>query len=207
MSLNRKIKLLCITCKREDLSYKQQVEFACQGGADMIQLRDKSLSDIELYNVSMELQEICLKYNVYFTINNRIDIADISKSDGVHLGQQELPVSYARNVLGINKIVGLSASTYEQAILADKQNIDYIGYGAIFATQTKPESVTSGLQLLSKVKQSTTKPIIAIGGINENNVCDVIKAGADGVAIVSAICGASDVRKQAEKIKNLILNV
>lgn len=207
MSLNREIKLLCITCKREDLSYEQQVEFACQGGADMIQLRDKTLSDIELYNISMKLQEICLKYDVYFTVNNRIDIADISKSDGVHLGQQELPVSYARKILGVNKIVGLSASTYEQAVLADKQDIDYIGYGAIFSTKTKPESVTSGLKLLSKVKQNTIKPIVAIGGINENNVCDVIKAGADGVAVVSAICGASDVRGQAEKIKNLILKV
>lgn len=203
--LQKKIRLLCITCPRPDVSYEEQVELACLGGADMIQFRDKQMSDKDLFSMSIKLQQICSKYNVYFTVNNRIDIADISNSDGVHIGQDDLPFEYARKVLGNKKIIGLSASNYEQAINADKLDVDYIGYGAIFSTMTKPESKASGLELLSKVKQNCKKPIIAIGGINESNVCDVMKAGADGVAIVSAICGAKDIRSQAENIKSLIL--
>ena len=167
----------------------------------MIQLRDKKMSDKDLFDLSLKLQQICAKYNVYFTVNNRVDIADISNSDGVHIGQNDLPFEYARKILGSKKIIGLSACDYEQAINADKLDIDYIGYGAIFPTQTKPESKAGGLDLLSKVKQNCKKPIIAIGGINENNVCSVIKSGADGVAIVSAICGAKDIKAQAKKIK------
>jgi len=205
MVLKKNIDLLCITCLRKDISYEQQVKLACEGGADMIQFRDKNLSDNELYLISVKLLEICNKYNVYFTVNNRIDIANISNSDGVHLGQKDLPVSYARKVLGKEKIIGLSASQYERVISADKQNIDYIGYGAIFPTNSKPEANIIGLEVLSKIKQNTTKPIIAIGGITSENVSDVIKAGADGVAVISAVCGSKDIRVQAEKIKNLIL--
>ena len=203
--LQKKIRLLCITCHRTDIGYEEQVELACLGGADMIQFRDKQLSDSDLFNTSIKLKQICNKYNVYFTINNRIDIADISNSDGVHIGQNDLPFEYARKILGNEKIIGLSASNYEEAINADKLDIDYIGYGAIFSTQTKPESKASGLDILNKVKQNCKKPIIAIGGINEKNVYDVIKAGADGVAIVSAICGAKNIKAQAKKIKEIIL--
>ena len=203
--LQKKIRLLCITCHRTDIGYEEQVELACLGGADMIQFRDKQLSDSDLFNTSIKLKQICNKYNVYFTINNRIDIADISNSDGVHIGQNDLPFEYARKILGNEKIIGLSASNYEEAINTDKLDIDYIGYGAIFSTQTKPESKASGLDILNKVKQNCKKPIIAIGGINEKNVYDVIKAGADGVAIVSAICGAKNIKAQAKKIKEIIL--
>lgn len=205
--LFKNLKLLCITCPREDISYQEQVELACQGGADMIQLRDKNLSDMELFNISVKLQEICTKYNVYFTVNNRIDITDISKADGVHIGQSDLPVEYARKVVGNSKIIGLSASTYEQVINAAKQPIDYIGYGAIFATETKPESKERGLEVLSLIKEQNiiNMPIIAIGGIDKTNVADVIRAGADGVAIVRAVCGAKDIKKEAENIKQIIL--
>lgn len=205
MFLNKKRVLLCITCPRNDVSYKQQVKLACEGGADIIQFRDKCLSDNELYNLSLDLKEICYKYNVCFTVNNRIDIADISNSDGVHLGQKDLPVSYARKILGKNKIIGLSASQYEKVISADKQDIDYIGCGAIFSTNSKPEANVIGLDNLYKIKQNTTKPIIAIGGITAENVSDVIEAGVDGVAVISAVCGCNDIRTQAEKMKNLIL--
>ncbi len=203
--LQKKIRLLCITCPGTDICYEEQVELACLGGADMIQFRDKQMSDKDMFNMSLKLQQICNKYDVYFTVNNRIDIADISNSDGVHIGQNDLPFEYARKILGSKKIIGLSACDYEQAINADKLDIDYIGYGAIFPTQTKPESKAGGLDLLSKVKQNCKKPIIAIGGINENNVCSVIKSGADGVAIVSAICGAKDIKAQAKKIKEIIV--
>ncbi|MGE4384389.1 MAG: thiamine phosphate synthase [Endomicrobiaceae bacterium] len=204
--LLRKIKLLCITCPREDIFYEEQVTLACQGGADMIQLRDKKLPDMDLFNISVNLQKICKKYNVYFTVNNRIDIADIAKSDGVHIGQNDLPPEYARKLIGDSKIIGLSASTYEQVIAASDKPVDYIGYGAVFATITKPESQERGLDVLSAIKKqnSVKAPIIAIGGIDKTNVADVIRAGADGIAVVRAVCGAKDIKKEAEDIKNII---
>ncbi len=204
--LKREIKLLCITCPRDDISYEKQVELACLGGADMIQLRDKKMSDKDLLDLSLKLQQICSKYNVYFTVNNRVDIADISNSDGVHLGQTDLPVFYARKILGDNKIVGISASGYDKVIEADKLPVDYIGCGAIFPTVTKQDVNVRGLEVLKKIRTANiTKPIIAIGGIDKTNVADVIKAGADGVAVVRAVCGAQDIKKEAQEIKERIM--
>ena len=206
--LKREIKLLCITCPRDDISYEKQVELACQGGADMVQLRDKKMSDKDLFDLSVKLQQICSKHNVYFTVNNRTDIADISNSDGVHLGQTDLPAFYARKILGENKIVGISASGYDKVVEADKLPVDYIGCGAIFPTTTKPEVNVRGLEVLKKIRTANiTKPIIAIGGIDKTNVADVIKAGADGVAVVRAVCGAQDIKKEAQDIKEIILSI
>lgn len=206
--LKREIKLLCITCPRDDISYEQQVELACQGGADMIQLRDKKMSDKDLFDLSLKLQRICNKYDVLFTVNNRVDIADISNSDGVHLGQNDLPVLYARKVLGDNKIVGISASGYDKVVEASKLPVDYIGCGAIFPTTTKPEANVRGLEVLKKIKESNiSKPVIAIGGIDKTNVAEVIKAGANGVAVVRAVCGAQDIKKEAQDIKKIILGI
>ena len=204
--LKREIKLLCITCPRDDISYEQQVELACQGGADMIQLRDKKMSDKDLFELSLKLQQICSKYNVYFTVNNRIDIANISNSDGVHIGQNDLPVWYARKVLGNDKIIGISASGYDKVVEVSSLPVDYIGCGAIFPTTTKPEANVRGLEVLKKIKTlNLSKPVIAIGGIDKTNVADVIKAGADGVAVVRAVCGAQDIKKEAQEIKEIIM--
>lgn len=206
--LSKKIELLCITCPRKDVSYERQVELACLGGADMIQLRDKEMLDKDLFELSVKLQKICKSYGVYFTVNNRIDIVDISESDGVHLGQKDLPAYYARKILGSSKIVGISASGYEKVIEADKMPVDYIGCGAIFSTSTKPEATVRGTELLSKIKKrGIIKPLIAVGGINKTNVEEVIKAGADGVAVVSAVCGAKDVKKEAQIIKEIIKKI
>jgi len=203
--LLKKIKLLCITCPRQDISYQKQVELACQGGADMIQFRDKSLTDRELFNISLDLKEICKKHHVYFTINNRVDIAYAVEAHGIHVGQDDLPVEKVRQILGPSRIIGLSASSYMQAMDCVKQKADYIGFGAIYPTDTKPESKATGLEALSLVKNKIDLPIIAIGGINEKNIEEVILAGADGVAVIQAVCGAQDIKKSAENIKNLIV--
>ncbi|MBQ3834275.1 MAG: thiamine phosphate synthase [Elusimicrobia bacterium] len=206
--LHRKIELLCITCPRTDISYDEQVKLACEGGADMIQFRDKVMCDKELFETAEKLSEICKKYNVYFTVNNRIDVADLSEADGVHLGQNDLPVWYAREILGQNKIVGISASGVEKVLSAEKLPVDYIGCGAIFPTETKTDVTVRGLEVLKEIKKrNICKPIIAIGGINKYNIADVIKAGADGVAVVSAVCGAKDIKKEAQTIKEIIKNI
>lgn len=203
--LLKKIKLLCITCPRQDISYQEQVEFACQGGADMIQFRDKSLSDRELFKISLNLKEICKKYHVCFTLNNRVDLAYAVEADGIHVGQNDLPVEKVRQILGPSRVIGLSASSYMQAMDCVKQKVDYIGFGAIFSTSTKPESQATGLEAISLVKSKIDLPIIAIGGINETNIEEVVLAGADGVAVVQAVCGAKDIKKSAENIKKLII--
>ncbi len=203
--LHGNIKLLCITCRRDDISYDEQVRLACEGGADMIQFRDKVMDDKELFETSVRLKDICKKYGVYFTVNNRTDIADISEADGVHLGQKDLPAYYARKILGQQKIVGISASGIEKVLEAEKMPVDYIGCGAIFPTETKTDVTVRGLEVLKEIKKrNICKPVIAIGGINKDNVAEVIKAGADGVAVVSAVCGAVDIKKAAQEMKNRI---
>ena len=208
MFLNAKQVLLCITSSRNDMSYKQQVELACLGGADIIQFRDNSLSDRDFLVTAFELKEICKKYNVLFTVNNRVDIARIVDADGVHVGQKDIPVKYARKILGKSKIIGLSASTLEQAKEALSEDINYIGHGAIYSTDTKQDTVTRGLSVLKNIKQICKDiPVIAIGGIDKTNVEDVIKAGADGVAVVKAVCGAEDIKKEAKNLKEIIRNI
>lgn len=208
MLLNRKKILLCITSSRKDISYKQQVELACLGGADIIQFRDNSLSDRDFLTTAFELKNICKKYNVLFTVNNRIDIAMVVDADGVHIGQKDIPVKYARKILGNSKIIGLSASTIEQAESALTEDINYIGHGAIYSTDTKPEAKIRGLSVLKNIKQICKDvPVIAIGGIDKTNIGDVIEAGADGVAVVKAVCGAKNIKKEAKDIKEIIKNV
>ncbi len=187
------------------MSYAEQVELACQGGADMIQFRDKNITDKELYDVSLQLKDICKKYHVYFTVNNRVDIAYAVEAHGIHIGQSDLPADKVRQLMGPSRIIGLSASSYMQAMDCIRQKIDYIGFGAIYSTDTKPEAKATGLEALSLVKSKTDMPLIAIGGINETNVEEVILAGADGVAVVQAVCGAKDIKKSAQNIKNLIM--
>jgi len=206
--LLKKIELLCITSNRTDVSYHRQVEQACLGGADMIQFRDNTLHDGDFLKIAVDLKKICRKYDVLFTVNNRVDIAAAVDADGVHVGQKDLPVEYARKILGKSKIIGLSASSYEQAKFALKQDINYIGHGAIYSTKTKTDAVTRGLSVLKDIKQiSQNIPVIAIGGIDKSNVADVIGVGADGVAVVQAVCGAKNIKKEAEEIKNIIKNI
>jgi len=204
----KKIKLLCITSNRTDVSYQQQVEQACLGGADIIQFRDNTICDGDFLKIAFDLKNICKKYNVLFTVNNRVDIAAAVDADGVHIGQKDLPVEYARKILGDSKIIGLSASTYEQAKESLTKDINYIGHGAIFSTQTKQDAVTRGLSVLKDIKKFCKDiPVIAIGGIDKTNVADVIRAGANGVAVVKAVCGAENIKKEAEQIKEIIRNI
>lgn len=203
--LLKKIKLLCITCPRHDFTYEEQVELACSGGADMIQFRDKTMSDMQLFEISLKLKEICKRHHVYFTLNNSVDVAYAADAHGIHVGQSDLPVKYVRQIMGPSRIIGLSASSYMEAMDCVKQKIDYIGFGAVYPTGTKPESHATGLEALSLVKSRTEIPLIAIGGINETNIEEVILAGADGVAVVQAVCGAKDIKKSAQNIKNLIM--
>jgi len=176
-----------------------------KGGADIIQLRYKKQSDFEFLKLAESISKICHKFNIPFLINDRVDVAILVNADGVHLGQDDLPVNFVRKLLK-NKIIGLSTHNKREVNFAIGLDVDYISFGPIFKTSTKlglPEPV--GLTGLKDIRRFVEKPLIAIGGINEENVRDVIKAGADGIAVISAICKSNNVLTTTRNIKNEIL--
>ncbi len=189
---------------RDILSFTEEV---LKGGVDIIQLRDSNLPDRDLVRIGQLLRITSIRYNAKFIVNNRADIAFITKADGVHLGQDDIPIKSAREIIGPNKIVGISAGTLEEALMAEKNGADYVGLGSIFKTRTKSDAEIIGLDVIDKVAKDLAIPFFAIGGINENNLRDVIMHGAKGVAVSTAICDKSDTYKATiefkEKIENL----
>ncbi len=165
----------------------QVVQQVIRGGAKVIQLRDKHRSRRDLLPVAEELRKICRQTNVLFIINDYLDLVLATNADGLHLGQEDLPVNIARRELPVDKIIGCSVKTVSQAIAAEKEDADYIAVGAIFPSPTKPKSEVVGLERLKEIKQSVSLPVVAIGGITKDNIAQVIAAGASAVAVVSAI--------------------
>jgi thiamine-phosphate pyrophosphorylase len=181
---------------------------AIQGGADVIQLRDKTASSRKLYEDALTIRKITRESNVTFIVNDRLDIALSVDADGVHVGQKDLPATVARQLIGKNRILGVSAETLEEAIQAEKDGADYLGVGPIFeAHSTKPDAgEPMGLSLLKQIRYKCQVPIIAIGGINHTNARKVIQSGADGIAVISAIVAAEDVTAAARELKGIVLN-
>ncbi len=200
----RKIRLLCITCPRKDISYHKQVELACLGGADMIQLRDKSLDKKALIKLSRELQEIAKSFEIPFTLNDDPLTAHEAGCDGVHIGKEDMPYEEARKALPY-ALIGVSAQTAEEAYKIAKTDADYIGLGPIFDTPMKEGPKAVGLSGLKEICSKINTPVIAIGGIGLSNVEEVIKAGAQGIAVIRAVCGAQDIKSEAKKLKEAIL--
>jgi len=178
---------------------------AIHGGADVIQLRDKTASTRQLIEEATRLLQITRAANIPLIINDRVDIAVAAGADGVHVGQDDLPVSAVRKVLSPGRIVGKSTHGLEQARGADREGADYIAVGPIFPTPTKPDYPSVGLKLISQVKACVNRPIVAIGGIDETTLPDVLAAGAECVAVVRAVCGADDVEQAARTLKQLMV--
>ncbi|WP_223067929.1 thiamine phosphate synthase [Paenibacillus caui] len=169
------------------------MEEAIQGGADIIQLRDKTSSREELLRKAKELRELTRQYNVTFIVNDHVDIAMEVDADGIHLGQGDMALSEARQIVG-DKIIGISTHAIEEALLAEEQGADYIGVGPIYATNTKPDAVAPvSLSYVREVASRISIPFVAIGGIKLSNVDEVIIAGATRVCAISEIVGSSDV--------------
>lgn len=164
------------------------------GGARILQLRGKGLSSRKLLEEARDIRELTRKAGALFILNDRVDIALLSNADGVHLGQDDLPIAEARKTLGKDKVIGISTHDIEQAVKAEQEGANYIGFGPIFETKTKADAEKAkGLQTLREVKKSVNIPVVAIGGINLENVVDVISAGADAVAVISAIVKADNI--------------
>jgi thiamine-phosphate pyrophosphorylase len=180
------------------------VEEALKGGVTLVQLREKRLGTMEFYNIAVKIKSITDKYNIPLIINDRIDIAQAVDAAGVHLGQNDMPADIARSIIGNDKILGVSASSLKEAQKAERQGADYIGVGAMFPTTTKDDANAVTIDCLKEIKEGITIPVVAIGGINENNVELLRMANIDGIAVVSAILGKKSTYLAAQRLAALI---
>lgn len=189
---------------KEDFTKK--VEKALKSGVDIIQYRAKKKDAKDMIEEAIALKKLCIKYNVPLIINDRIDIALAIDADGVHVGQEDIPVLYVRKLIGNNKILGLSTKNLNHVEEANKLPVDYIGFGSIFPTNTKENAKVAGLEKLKKAVEISLQPVIAIGGINENNIDEVLKTGCSGVAVVSAIFAGENIEENTKNLKEKIKN-
>ncbi|CCQ50748.1 Thiamin-phosphate pyrophosphorylase [Crocosphaera watsonii WH 8502] len=176
------------------------VESALQGGLTLVQYRKKDVDDIIRLEMAQKLSELCHKYDALFIVNDRADIALEVNADGVHLGQQDIPISLARRILGPNKIIGRSTTNPQEMAKAIAEKADYIGVGPVYATPTKPDKQAAGLDYVKYAAQHSPIPWFAIGGIDEHNVTELIASGATQVALVRAIMEADNPQKRTAKL-------
>lgn len=175
-----------------------------KAGVDVVQLREKNCSSRDYLEKALRLREITRKYVTPFIINDRLDIALLAEADGVHLGQDDIPVGKARKVLGEHKMIGATAKTKEQAILAQEQGANYIGTGAWFPTNTKKDATPLSIETYEQIICSTTIPNVAIGGITLDNCHIPLENQADGLAISSAIMGAENIWETVQEFRRYL---
>jgi thiamine-phosphate pyrophosphorylase len=174
----------------------EDVKSAIKGGAEIVQYREKDKNLVEFLAEALVLKKICSESKVLFIINDSVSACLLADADGVHLGQDDMPLQTARNILGKNKIIGMTAHNVKEAIKAERKGADYLGVSPIFQTNTKLDAgPAAGLQLIKDVKKKVKIPCAAIGGINESNVDSVIEAGADMVSAISATVSKDNVEK------------
>ncbi len=181
----------------------EAVEDAILGGAGMIQLRSKNASYDELLRDALRLREVTLKYGIPLIINDNIQVCIKSGADGVHIGQKDMPAAEARRLLGADKIIGVSARTCEQAVEAEKSGADYLGTGAAFVTGTKTDAAAIDHSMYREISKAVSIPVVAIGGINAENIERLKGSGAAGVAVVSGIFAYRDIKAAAARLKYL----
>lgn len=199
--------LLYLVTDRDLLGNKDlavTVEEAIKGGVTLVQIREKNVSTLEFFQLALEIKEITKKHGVPFIVNDRIDIALAVDADGVHIGQEDMPLTVARKMVGPAKIIGVSVSTLEQALAAQREGADYLGIGAVFPTTTKGDANSVSLKDLQEIKAGITIPIVAIGGINKNNIHNVMETRVDGAAVVSAIIACSDPYEAALDLRRVM---
>ena len=180
-------------------------EDALAGGAGVIQLRDKEASTRELLRMALELRRVTREAGALFIVNDRLDVALASEADGVHVGQDDMPAELTRKLVGPKMIVGVSCKNVAEALDALAAGADYLGVGAIYPTPTKPDVGDAiGLAPIGEIRRATGLPIVAIGGVNATNAAEVIAAGADGIAVVSAVYGQPDPRRASERLLAIV---
>ena len=181
----------------------EQVEAALKGGATCVQLREKELDGAAFLEEAKVLAALCRRYGVPLIINDNVEVALASGADGVHVGQEDLTVEQVRRMAGDRLIVGVSAHSVEQALAAQAGGADYLGVGAVFATATKSDAHVLPRETLAEICRAVDIPVVAIGGIGEDNLLQLAGTGVDGAALVSAIFSAPDIEGQCRKLRAL----
>ena len=187
------------------LSHFQIAERAVRGGANVLQLRDKSLAGRRLLETALKMKKITKKAGALFIVNDRLDVALASGADGVHLGQDDLPLEDAMRLVPKGFILGITVHNVEEAVTAQKDGASYLGLSPIFLTGSKDDAgAACGIQMIKEVKKKVSIPVVGIGGINATNAREVLSAGADGIAVISAVVGQIDVEKAARVLRDLV---
>ena len=180
-----------------------QVEEALKGGATFIQLREKELDEEHFLEEAKEIKELCRRYQVPFVINDNVEIALAVDADGVHVGQSDMEAGGVRAKLGPDKIIGVSAQTVEQAVMAEQNGADYLGVGAVFPTGSKADALEVSHDTLKAICKAVKIPVIAIGGISKENILELSGSGICGIAVISAIFAKDDIEEAARELRGL----
>lgn len=192
-------------CKKYPLVYV--VEEAIQGGVTVVQLREKIADTRTFYQQACQVKEVTDAYHIPLIINDRLDIMQAVDAAGVHLGQSDMPLSVARKIIGEEKIIGISASTEEEAQKAAEEGADYLGVGAIFSTDTKKDATVISLHTLQQIKANIEIPIVAIGGIHQDTLLKLKGINVDGIAVVSDIMTADKPKEAARALKHIFYSI
>ncbi|MDU5310668.1 MAG: thiamine phosphate synthase [Dialister sp.] len=184
-----------------DCEFESKIRSAVEGGCTMVQLREKNINSYLMYQRALSIKKITDEYHVPLIINDRLDIMLAVGADGVHLGRQDIPVKIARKLIGKDKIIGVSAHCIEEAEKAERDGADYLGVGAIFPTTTKKDIIITPVNVLREIKETVSVPVVAIGGINQNNINTLKGSHVDGVAVISAIMKSQDPKSSAVALK------
>lgn len=184
-----------------DCEFESKIRSAVEGGCTMVQIREKNINSYLMYQRALSIKKITDEYHIPLIINDRLDIMLAVGADGVHLGQQDIPVKIARKLIGKDKIIGVSAHCPEEAEKAERDGADYLGVGAIFPTETKKDIIITPVDVLREIKETVSVPVVAIGGINQNNIKTLKGSHVDGVAVISAIMKSKDPKGSAVALK------
>ena len=196
-----KLHILTDTVLQSRFSHMEITRLAIVGGADAIQYRQKSGSTREMIEIARNMKRLCSEADVTFIVNDRLDVAIAAEADGVHLGQEDFPIPMARELLGEGRIIGGSAATLDEARKCLSEGADYVGFGPVYPTSSKDDAgPVSGIDILKQVVEIIPVPIIAIGGVGAENIPDVMRAGAHGIAVISAVCCQDDPEKATRSL-------
>lgn len=188
-------------------SLLQQTDEALEGGATFVQIREKDLNEEDFEKEALELKALCKKYAVPFVVNDNVELAKKIDADGVHVGQSDMNAVDVRSLLGPDKILGVSAQTVEEAILAEKQGADYLGVGAVFPTCSKDDAIEVPHETLKAICEAVSIPVVAIGGISTSNVNLLKGSGICGVAVISAIYGQKDIKAATAVLRDEVQKI
>lgn len=206
MKCDKESMLLYVVTDRSWLgsnTLEQQVEDILKAGATFLQLREKNLDFHHFVAEANIIKQVTDRYQIPFVINDAVEVALAVDADGVHVGQSDLEAGEVRRRIGADKILGVSAQTVEQAVLAEQSGADYIGVGAVFGTATKLDANSVSMETVRQICDAVSIPVVAIGGINEQNLLQLRGSGVNGVAVISAIFAAPDVSKATQKLLSL----